>query len=177
MANPLIRKQVEDYYSANRYLADYLAQENIVPNANGFISCDGHRDRTPSLSVDLNTDKWYCFGCGNGGGFIAYYALHNQISYDKAIDILALKLGFVGGRDNLILTDIEPKKQPKRIEGYKSRKVLIAKLKRKNVLDDIINFLCTIQDSDNDTEVRDFTTIDEKVELSALEDFSLEDFL
>ena len=35
---------------------------------NQNIRCPFHDDRNASLSVDLDSDRWKCFGCGEGGG-------------------------------------------------------------------------------------------------------------
>ena len=40
-----------------------------------FVSCPFHAEKTPSLAVNLNTGRWHCFGCGNGGGLPSLYQM------------------------------------------------------------------------------------------------------
>lgn len=42
----------------------------FTPNRSGFICCPFHGERTPSLK--LYDNRWYCFGCNQGGTVIDF---------------------------------------------------------------------------------------------------------
>jgi hypothetical protein len=44
----------------------------------------GHRDRTPSWSVNIRTGQHHCFSCGYGGSFVSLAATVQGTGYDQA---------------------------------------------------------------------------------------------
>mgnify|MGYP001603032092 FL=1 len=60
-----------------------LAEENGVvlhrqPNGEYLGVCPFHQDKTPSFFIRPETDQFYCFGCGVGGGIREFLALLGQ---------------------------------------------------------------------------------------------------
>lgn len=56
-------------------------------NRHATVNCVFHGDRSPSLSLDLSTGKYHCFGCGSSGGDILDFhrALHPELSFADAL--------------------------------------------------------------------------------------------
>ena len=48
------------------------------------IICPFHADKNPSLKIDLDKDKWYCFGCQEGGDALKFHTKMQNIlgNYD-----------------------------------------------------------------------------------------------
>lgn len=61
------------------------------PNASGWILtvCPFHSDKDPSLSVNLKSGGFRCFGCGEKGDLISFHAKHNRLSFRDAVADLA----------------------------------------------------------------------------------------
>jgi len=51
--------------------------------------CCFHDETKPSLTFYMNTNSFYCFGCGKGGDVIKFYALRHELSNGEAIKQLA----------------------------------------------------------------------------------------
>ncbi len=67
----------------------------LRPRANGVASvpCPFHKDRNPSLSINVKEGIWYCFaGCG-GGGVIAFEQLQNGGGRKEAWEHVAQIIG------------------------------------------------------------------------------------
>lgn len=69
-----------------------LPAGSLVAGPDGYapkVRCPLHRDRTPSLSIQVHTGAWHCFGCQEHGSSI--------IDFEKALG----RLDFDGARANL----------------------------------------------------------------------------
>lgn len=61
------------------------------PNARGWIlvACPFHGDKEPSLSVNLKSGGFHCFGCGEKGDLISFHAKLNRLSFRESMNDLA----------------------------------------------------------------------------------------
>src|SRR5262245_5570956 len=57
------RRPYDDLFARHLDLAPLRSRRR------GLVRCPFHRDRTPSLSVDLDAAIFNCFGCGAHGGW------------------------------------------------------------------------------------------------------------
>ncbi len=57
---------------ARALFAQYLDLAPLRGRHRGLVVCIFHRDRRPSLSVDLDAGLFHCFGCGIEGGVIRF---------------------------------------------------------------------------------------------------------
>ena len=68
--------------------------------------CPFHSEKTPSFCVYVDTNSFYCFGCGVGGDAISFVSLAEKLSYKESAEFLANKLGIEvsdgGFRANLL---------------------------------------------------------------------------
>lgn len=55
--------------------------------------CPFHEERTASLSVNVATKTYYCFGCGAGGGLIKFVQEFDKSNFEAAVRSLAAKCG------------------------------------------------------------------------------------
>lgn len=55
--------------------------------------CPFHNEKTPSFTVFLKSDNFYCFGCGAGGDIITFIMRAENVDYMSAVEILANRYG------------------------------------------------------------------------------------
>ncbi len=79
------RCSIEDIISAHVQLK--RAGSNLVG------CCPFHSERTPSFTVFLNNDNFYCFGCGAGGDVITFVMKMQNVDYITAVEYLAGRAG------------------------------------------------------------------------------------
>lgn len=85
-------------------IVDYIGQYTILQPKNKegeFIGCCPiHTEDTPSMYVNRNKKKWYCFGCRNGGDIISFVMQKDEIPFADAVKKLC--------RDYNIITHYQP---------------------------------------------------------------------
>lgn len=55
--------------------------------------CPFHKEKTPSFSVNDDGRFYYCFGCGKGGDVIDFISETENVSFNEALEKLALLAG------------------------------------------------------------------------------------
>ena len=61
----------------------------LKKNGKGYKGlCPFHEDKTPSLSVNPETNLWNCFGCDKGGDVIRFVELFDKIDFPQAVSQL-----------------------------------------------------------------------------------------
>src|SRR4051812_41099870 len=55
--------------------------------------CPFHNEKSPSFSVNVEGQYFYCFGCGKGGDVITFVMLHERVEFSEAFRILADRAG------------------------------------------------------------------------------------
>lgn len=63
----------------------------IEVGRNGFATCPFHTDRTASLRVYLDTNRWYCFSCNAGTDVIDLVMKFHQVKFAEAVKMLLKK--------------------------------------------------------------------------------------
>ena len=61
--------------------------------ANMFGLCPFHSEKTPSFSVNSEKQIFHCFGCGKGGGAIAFVREVENLTFRDAVEVLARQAG------------------------------------------------------------------------------------
>ncbi len=67
--------------------------------------CPFHNEKTPSFTVYINTQSYYCFGCGAGGDAITFIKNIENLAYTEAVSLLAERSGLplpADGYDNTV---------------------------------------------------------------------------
>ncbi len=81
------------------YFTDRINLNNdaLVAGSDGYapkVRCPLHQDRTPSLSIHVQTGAWHCFGCkAHGGSVIDFEMALFKLSFDGARAALAKDFG------------------------------------------------------------------------------------
>jgi len=73
------------------YLSLYSQDRPELGRGSGIermCSCPspGHEDRNPSCSVQVETGKWFCHGCGEGGGVVKWLRLTRGLPGPEALE-------------------------------------------------------------------------------------------
>ncbi len=55
--------------------------------------CPFHKEKTPSFSVSIEKQIFYCFGCHEGGNAVAFLAKYERSTFQEALENLANQLG------------------------------------------------------------------------------------
>jgi len=88
---------------AKKISADKITEQDIqrakeVPietfieiNRAGFAHCPFHEDKTSSLRVYKNENRWYCFSCNAGSDVIDLVCMMNKLTFLEAVKFLIKK--------------------------------------------------------------------------------------
>lgn len=60
----------------------------IDTDNSGFAHCFLHRDKTPSLKIYKNKNRWHCFSCDLGGDVIDLIMRRDNVNFIKAVKFL-----------------------------------------------------------------------------------------
>ncbi len=88
------------------YLSLYSQDRPELGRGSGaerMCSCPSpaHEDRKPSCSVQVESGKWFCHGCGEGGGVVKWLRLARGLSGPEALET-ARRLGLVPEHGDII---------------------------------------------------------------------------
>lgn len=98
---PIPRSKIDEIREANS-LVTILNEYGVELKHSGIRMtglCPMHNERSPSFSVNPNTNTYKCFGCGEGGDVIALIQNLESLSFVGALEFLADKSGIVIERD------------------------------------------------------------------------------
>lgn len=88
----------------DRFLAEVRERNDIVDIVSSYVDlrtrgalatgrCPFHNEKTPSFTVYINTQSYYCFGCGAGGDVITFIKNMENLDYAEAVRFLADRSG------------------------------------------------------------------------------------
>ena len=99
---PAQTMSVKDYYEG-------VFGRALVPDSSGEVAvrCPWHDDHVESMSINLNTGLWVCFGCGLKGDIYTFVQLQEDTDFTGACKWLS-DHGFVGDVDIEIVDDKKP---------------------------------------------------------------------
>lgn len=73
------RRQVLDYINENYSLSSLLKDLGVWDGSTTVIKCPFHADSRPSFNIDSDNNRYKCFSCGSGGGYMSfYYKYHTE---------------------------------------------------------------------------------------------------
>jgi len=93
------------------FLDEVLARTDLVEliarhvqlkksGANFMGLCPFHHEKSPSFSVSVDKQLYYCFGCGKGGGAFQFLMEHDGYSFPEAVEYMAEKAGLAIPEDH-----------------------------------------------------------------------------
>jgi DNA primase len=116
---PIPRSKIDEIRTANSLvtiLNEYGVElKHVGTRLSGL--CPLHNERSPSFSVNPNTNTYKCFGCGESGDVIALIMELESLSFVGSLEFLADKSGIIIERDE------------EEDETYKKRQVIYKLLK------------------------------------------------
>lgn len=88
-------------------IEDIISQHVQLKRAGSNLvgCCPFHSERTPSFTVFLNRENFYCFGCGAGGDVITFVMKMQNVDYITAVEYLADRAGLQMPEDNFFTNE------------------------------------------------------------------------
>ena len=92
------------YKIPDEFLAELNSRVDIGDLISGYVNlrqrgnrmvglCPFHNEKTGSFTVFQDTNSYYCFGCGAGGGPITFLRQIENLDFTEAVKLLADKCG------------------------------------------------------------------------------------
>lgn len=89
---------------------EILARVNIMDIVSQYVQlrkagrnfvglCPFHKEKTPSFTVSVEKQIYYCFGCNEGGNAINFLMKYDNLTFQEAIENLARQYGITLKRD------------------------------------------------------------------------------
>ena len=72
-------------------VSDYVPLKKAGRRLKGL--CPFHQEKTPSFSVDPESQLFYCFGCQTGGDIFKFIQIYDKLNFGEAIEALARRFG------------------------------------------------------------------------------------
>ncbi len=94
MANRLSEdflRELREKNEISEVISPYVNLRRRGSTMNGL--CPFHNEKTPSFTVYLETQSYYCFGCGAGGDVITFIRQIENLGYIDAVKSLAQRAG------------------------------------------------------------------------------------
>lgn len=84
-----------DEILARTDLVELIARHvDLKPSGSNMMGlCPFHHEKTPSFSVSMDKQIYYCFGCGKGGNAYRYLMEHDGHTFPEAVEMLANRAG------------------------------------------------------------------------------------
>ncbi|HIP07244.1 MAG TPA: DNA primase [Mariprofundaceae bacterium] len=76
-------------------LAELISRHvDLKPSGANLVGlCPFHHEKSPSFSVSVDKQMYYCFGCGKGGNAFRFLMEHDGYPFPEAVEFLAQKAG------------------------------------------------------------------------------------
>ncbi len=106
MIDPKVIEEIKARNPIEEIMMQYVTLKRA--GSNMICSCPFHSERTPSCTVFLSEQSFYCFGCGVGGDVISFIRKIENLGYVEALEYLAKRAGI-----NLVLDTKNNQNTPK----------------------------------------------------------------
>ncbi len=84
-------RELREKNEISEVIGSYVNLRQRGSTMNGL--CPFHNEKTPSFTVYLETQSYYCFGCGAGGDVITFVRNMDNLGYIDAVKALAQRAG------------------------------------------------------------------------------------
>lgn len=106
MIDPKVIDEIKQRNPIEEVMSSYVTLKRA--GSNMLCSCPFHSEKTPSCTVFLSQQSFYCFGCGAGGDVITFIRRIENLGYVEALEHLAKRAGI-----NLLIDSKGAPNQPK----------------------------------------------------------------
>ncbi len=96
MIDPKVIEEIKSRNPIEEVMSSYTTLKRA--GSNMLCSCPFHSEKTPSCTVFLSQQSFYCFGCGAGGDVITFVRKIENLGYIEALEHLSKRAGI-----NLVL--------------------------------------------------------------------------
>jgi DNA primase len=79
--------------SLTNVIGDYQPEMQIQKNGDFLLLCPFHEEETPSFHIRPRHQSYHCYSCGEAGNTISFIMKKEGMSFVKAVEFLAKKLG------------------------------------------------------------------------------------
>lgn len=69
----------------------YPITDFIKPNSSGFVICPFHNERTASLKIYKESNRFHCYGCALGGDVVDFVMKKYDLDFIEAVKMLLKK--------------------------------------------------------------------------------------
>jgi|Deesub1362A_J573_1020465.scaffolds.fasta_scaffold00319_16 5S rRNA maturation endonuclease (ribonuclease M5)/archaellum biogenesis ATPase FlaH len=87
------KKQILSKLNIQAYYASELPSLKVNGSGRGQALCPFHNDTKPSLSVNLHTGQFRCFGCNKHGSIFDFHMAKYGVNFKEAKEVLAKEAG------------------------------------------------------------------------------------
>src|SRR6056297_4094958 len=101
---------MQHYQSWESFYAKYFDQHKRQANDEWKVRCPFHEDKTPSMSINMSTGMFNCFGCGKKGSAFDFYMAKHGVSFPEAVAQMCRSAG---------ITDIHHSSQTQKAKEVK----------------------------------------------------------
>ncbi len=84
-------ERIKDSVDIVEVVSDYVSLQKKGRNFSAL--CPFHAEKTPSFSVSLEKQMYYCFGCGSGGNVFSFLMELEKVSFFEALRSLSERTG------------------------------------------------------------------------------------
>ena len=91
MIDPKIIEEIKSRNPIEDVMSSYVTLKRA--GSNMLCSCPFHSEKTPSCTVFLSEQSFYCFGCGAGGDVITFIRRIENLGYIEALEYLSKRAG------------------------------------------------------------------------------------
>ena len=91
----MIDQKIVEEIKARNPIEDVMSQYAVLKRAgsNMVCACPFHSEKTPSCTIFLARQSFYCFGCGAGGDVISLVRRAEGLEYTEALEYLGRRVG------------------------------------------------------------------------------------
>jgi DNA primase len=85
--------RIRDAASMLEAVSAYTLVKTSGSRHSALCPLPGHKEKTPSFTLDDHLGLFHCFGCGRGGDIFKFYMLMENFTFGEALEFLARKHG------------------------------------------------------------------------------------
>ena len=85
--------RIRDAASMLEAVSAYTTVKTSGSRHTALCPLPGHKEKTPSFTLDDHLGLFHCFGCGRGGDIFKFYMLMENFTFGEALEFLARKHG------------------------------------------------------------------------------------
>ncbi len=91
----MIDQKIVEEIKARNPIEDVMSQYAVLKRAgsNMVCACPFHSEKTPSCTIFVARQSFYCFGCGAGGDVISLVRRAEGLEYTEALEYLGRRVG------------------------------------------------------------------------------------